>query len=734
MKRGALAESGGDAPSFRLSRRARTFDEEHVTDLLTPPATIATPRDEATLFFNRELSMLEFHLRVLEQAKDPSVPLLERLRFLTISSSILDEFFEIRVGWLKEQIAFGISRVGEDGLGPAETLAKIRPRAIGLVTEQYRVLNDVLLPALEEEGIYVHRREKWNEKLRKWSRDYFTREVLPVLTPVGLDPAHPFPRILNKSLNFIITLEGRDAFGRKSKTAILQAPRPLPRLIAVPREVTGARSEFVLLSSVIHANIEELFSGMKIASCDQFRVTRNSDLWIDEEEVEDLLLALKGELPRRHYGKSVRLEVTDSTQPEIVKFLLDQFELEESDLYKVNGPVNLHRLETLPDLVDRPDLKYRPFVPDLPKKLQHREDLFSVLREHDILLHHPYQSFAPVIDLVRQAARDPDVLAIKQTVYRIGVDSPMAEALLEASKAGKEVTAVVELRARFDEAANIELASRLQEAGAKVAYGIVGVKTHAKMLLVVRREADGLRRYVHLGTGNYNAKTARAYTDWSYMTSNVEIGEDVHDVFLQLTGLGRISKLKKLLQTPFGLHERLLELIGSEAEAARAGKKARIVAKMNSLIEPGIIRALYDADAAGVEIDLIVRGICCLRPGLKGVSEKIRVRSILGRFLEHHRMFYFHAGGEEIVLASSADWMPRNLFRRVEIAFPIEGKKLAARAISEGLMTYLDDNTQAWVLESDGRSRRIVPGDKTPRTAQMILLEAMAKSPGGVTY
>jgi polyphosphate kinase len=547
---------------------------------------------------------------------------------------------------------------------------------------------------------------------------------------VGLDPAHPFPRILNKSLNFIITLEGKDAFGRKSKTAILQAPRVLPRLIEVPRAVTDGRVELVLLSSVIHANVEELFPGMKIVSCDQFRVTRNSDLWIDEEEVEDLMMALKGELPRRHYGKAVRLEVTNETSPEIVQFLLDQFELAESDLYMVNGPVNLHRLEALVDVVDRPDLKYRPFAPDVPKRLQHREDLFAVLREHDILLHHPFQSFVPVVDLVRQAARDPDVLAIKQTVYRTGLDSPMSDALYEAARAGKEVTTIVELRARFDEAANIELASRLQEAGAKVVYGVVGVKTHAKMLLVVRREPDGLRRYVHLGTGNYNPKTARAYTDWSYMTSNAQIGEDVHALFQQLTGIGRATKLKKLVQTPFGLSERLRVFIEDEAKAAQAGKKARIIAKMNSLIDPGLIRALYDASSAGVQIDLIVRGVCSLRPGLKGVSENIRVRSILGRFLEHHRMFYFYAGGDEVVLASSADWMPRNLFRRVEIAFPIEGKKLSARAISEGLIAYLDDDTQAWAMESSGHYRRIQPEEKPGKTAQTMLLEAMAKSGG----
>jgi polyphosphate kinase len=459
-------------------------------------------------------------------------------------------------------------------------------------------------------------------------------------------------------------------------------------------------------------------------------VTRNSELWIDEEEVEDLLLALKGELPRRHYGDAVRLEVSDTTPPETNEFLLDQFELGPGDLFRVNGPVHLHRLEALYELVERPDLKFPYFVPGLPAKIELGADPFRALRDHDVLLHHPYQSFAPVVDLITQAAKDPSVLAIKMTLYRSGADSPLGEALVRAAEAGKEVTAVVELRARFDEAANIELASRLQRAGARVAYGIVGFKAHAKMLLIVRREVDGLKRYVHLGTGNYNPRTARSYTDFGLMTSDDQIGEDVHALFQQLTGLCRVDAPRKVIPTPFGLHERLLELIAAEEEAAAAGKKSGIVAKMNALIDPKVIQALYRASQAGVPIDLIVRGICCLRPGLPGVSETIRVRSILGRFLEHHRVFWFHAGGEEVLLCSSADWMPRNFFRRVEVTFPIESKKNRKRVYREGLEVYLEDTMGAWQMRPDGSYERLAAGNGEATSAQRALLEKLAKVAG----
>ena len=686
---------------------------------------------DPSLYINRELSLLKFHKRVLAQASDETVPLLERIRFLTITNSILDEFFEIRASGLKEQIAFGYFKSGPDGLGPQAQMDRLRPEVLKLVQEQYRLLNEVLLPDLAAEGIAIYRRKHWSDVQKEWIQDYFLREVLPVLTPVGLDPAHPFPRILNKSLNFIVTLDGKDAFGRKSQAAVVQAPRILPRIVPLPEKVSGDPHGFVLISSVIHAHMEELFPGMKITGCHQFRVTRNSDLWVDEEEVEDLLAALKGELPQREFSKAVRLEVADTCPEEVASFLQNQFNLGEEDTYEVDGPVNLNRLSALVGLVDRPELKYRPFTPGIPTKLAHKSNLFTVLKKGDVLLHHPYQSFGPVVDLIRQAAADPNVLAIRQTVYRTGVDSPMAEALLDAARSGKEVTAVIELRARFDEAANIDLATRLQEAGAKVVYGVVGYKAHAKMLLIVRREGGELVRYVHLGTGNYHSSTARAYTDFGLMTSDQKIGEDVHDVFQQLTGVCKAHTLNRCLQTPFELHGRLLEMIEQEIAAVAEGQDGRIVAKMNSLIEPEIIRALYRASMAGVKVDLIVRGVCCLRPGIPGVSDNIQVRSVVGRFLEHHRIFHFHAGGDEATFCSSADWMPRNFFRRVEMAFPIRSKKLRRRVIEEGLLALLDDNCNAWEMDANGDYSRIRPGkDEDWISAQDSLLKQMALSMG----
>ncbi|MGH7897876.1 MAG: polyphosphate kinase 1 [Candidatus Binatia bacterium] len=687
-------------------------------------AAAAPTAGGAAPFLNRELSLLEFNQRVLEQARDPSTPLLERLRFLTISSSNLDEFFEIRVSGLKQQIAAGVGKPGADGLRPEEAVPLIVQAVQRLVAEQYRVLNELLLPALAAEGIRILKRGAWSDAQRRWVKSYFSREVLPVLTPIGLDPAHPFPKILNKSLNFLVALQGKDAFGRQSERAVVQAPRVLPRLIALPKEVAESPFAFIMLSSIIHAHVGELFPGMAVKSCNQFRVTRNSDLWVDEEESEDLLHALQGELYRRNYGNAVRLEVTTNSSPAVPEFLLEQFELSDDALYVVDGPVNLNRLSTLYDLVDRRDLKYAPFVPGVIGKPD--DDIFEMIRERDVLLHHPYQSFAPVIELVRQAARDPNVLAIKQTLYRTGKDSPLADALLEAARAGKEVTAVVELRARFDEAANIDLATRLQELGAKVVYGIVGYKTHAKMLMVVRRDPDGLRRYVHVGTGNYHTANTRFYTDLSLLTCNEPIGEDVHNVFQQLTGLGRVSQLKKLLQSPFTLHKTLLELIEAEAENARQRKPARIAAKMNALIEPTIIDALYRASQAGVPVDLIVRGMCCLKPGVPGLSENIRVRSIVGRFLEHSRVYHFHAAGKDLVFCGSADWMQRNFFGRVEIGFPVEDPKLRARILEEGLAAYLDDNSQAWQLQPDGGYRRLESGETEAVRAQEKLLDAMA--------
>lgn len=677
-------------------------------------------------FFNRELSLLEFNARVLELAKDRRIPLLERLRFLTISSSNLDEFFEVRVFGLKQRIAFDVGLPNPDGLSRREVFERSEEKAHALVREQYRVLQSDILPALEKEGIRILNQSSWTSEQSQWVGEYFEKEVLPVLTPVGLDPAHPFPRVSNKSLNFVVSLKGKDAFGRSSRAAVVQAPRLLPRLIPIPKAIATQRHEFVLLSSVIHANVEELFPGMKVTGCYQFRVTRNSDLWIDEEEVEDLLLALKDELPGRRFGGAARLEVDDESSKEMTQFLLEKSGLTEADLYRVSGPVNLHRLSALCSL-DRPDLKYRPVFPaSLPPALI-EGSILDHLRTDDILLHHPYESFAPVVRLLQEAATDPSVLAIKQTVYRTDADSAMVEALVDAARAGKEVTAVVELRARFDEAANIELATRLQEAGAKVVYGIVSYKTHCKMLLVVRREGTTLRRYVHLGTGNYHSGTARTYTDFGFMTSNEDFCSDVHDVFQQLTGLCKVHGLRKLLQAPFTLHKTLLRHVEKEIEAARAGEKAEIIAKMNSLVEPELIKALYRASKAGVKIDLIVRGICCLRPGVPGVSENIHVRSILGRFLEHHRVFFFHDGGKRTLYLGSADWMPRNFFSRVEVCFPIEGKKFRKRLLEEGLMVYLKDNQNAWELQEDGTYKRALPGDDPPFSAQESLLEKLAE-------
>lgn len=674
------------------------------------------------LYINRELSLLEFNRRVFEQAKDENNPLLERLRFLCIASTNLDEFFEIRVAGLHQQVKYGSVQTGADNLAPVEVLKKISEVAHALVEAQYNILNDTLIPELAKEKIRILKRAQWRPQLGRWVKRYFNRELVPILSPIGLDPAHPFPRVLNKNLYFIVTLEGRDAFGRQGGFAIVQAPRSLPRVIEIPKEYSTRTHDFVLLSSVLHAHVGDLFPGMKVKGCYQFRVTRNSDLFVDDEEVDDLLRALEGELPSRRYNDAVRLEVADTCPEQISGFLLNQFKLSEDALYKVNGPVNLNRLLQLHDLVDRPDLVYPGFTPDIPPRLSKATNIFETLHNGDILLLHPFQSFAPVVDFLRQAANDPAVLSIKQTLYRTGDDSAIVKALKDAARAGKEVSVVIELRARFDEEANIELASDLQEAGAHVIYGVVGYKTHAKMIMVVRREGRRLRRYVHLGTGNYHTRTARLYTDYGLLTADQAVAEDVNKLFHQMTGLGRATRLKKLLQSPFTLHKAILDYIDAEIAHARAGKEARIIAKMNALVEPEIIRKLYEASMAGVKIDLIIRGICCLRPGLKGVSEHIQVRSIIGRFLEHTRVFYFHNDADPRLYCASADWMQRNLFHRVEACFPIEEKRPRDQVIKLGLLNYLSDNAQAWLLQADGSYKRARPGKARPRAAQQVLL------------
>ena len=686
-------------------------------NLLATPDAPKGPLAElqpAELFLNRDLSMLEFNKRVLELAKDESIPLLERLKFLCISSSNLDEFFEIRVAGLKQMLGVGSTQAGPDGTLPADLMTAIHQRAHALVDEQYRVFNEVLVPALEKEQVRFVRRSDWSREQDAWLRSYFENELMPVLSPIGLDPAHPFPRILNKSLNFIVSLSGKDAFGRNTGFAVVQAPRALPRLIRIPASVPGSGPhDFVFLSSVIHAYVDDLFLGMQATGCYQFRVTRNSDLLVEEEEAEDLLVALEGELSQRQWGEGVRLEVADNCPEQMWQYLAEVMNLKPQDVYQVNGPVNLNRLLAIPDLVDRPELKYAPFTPRLPKPAHAAVDFFAELRKGDVLVHHPFDSFAPVIEFLRTAARDPNVLAIKQTLYRTGTKSGVVEALMDAAKNGKEVTVVVELRARFDEEANIDLAEQLQEVGAHVVYGVVGHKTHAKMVLVVRREEAGLRHYAHLGTGNYHPRTSRLYTDYGLFTADPGICKDVHGVFLQLTSLGKVSKMKHLLQSPFTLASALHKKIERETEAAEKGKPARIIAKLNAIVEPEIIKALYRASQAGVQIDLIVRGACSLKPGVPGVSDNIRVRSIVGRFLEHTRVFYFGSGGEPEVWLSSADWMERNFFRRVEVAFPILDKKHRERIVGE-LGAYLEDTAQTWLLQADGSYQRppIEPGAK----------------------
>jgi len=676
------------------------------------------PLRDPALYFNRELSQLDFNFRVLAQAQDQSVPLLERLRYLCISCTNLDEFFEIRAATVRHSQDFGVP-VAPDGLAPATVLKRIHDRAAELVEAQYACWNTMLRPELNAVGVRVLGRNSWNAKQTRWLRAYFRDEIMPVLSPLGLDPAHPFPKILNKSLNIVVVLKGKDAFGRAGHLAIVRAPRSLPRIIQLPEKISGGEHDFVFLSSVLSSFVDELFPGMEVKGAYQFRVTRNSELIVDEEEVENLALALRDELIGRGYLRAMRLEIAADCPKPIVRTLLQNFDLPENAVYRIDGPVNLNRVIQVYDLVQRPDLKFPAFQ---PRVMRDSDALFQRVAEGDVLLHHPFDSFAPVLELIKQAAEDPNVLAIKQTLYRTGKDSAIVEHLVQAARNGKDVTVVVELRARFDEEANLGLADRLQEAGVQVVYGVVGFKTHAKMLLVVRREGRKLRRYVHLGTGNYHSGTARAYTDISLITADPDIGSDVHQIFTQISGLAPVIKLKRMLQSPFTLHSGVLKRIERETKHAKAGKQARIIAKMNALNEPQVIRALYEASQAGVQIDLVVRGACTLRPGVPGVSENIRVRSIVGRFLEHSRVYWFGNDGAPDLFCASADWLERNLLRRVETGFPILDPELAARVKNEALEAYLADNLNAWELQSDGSYGKLEPGDSAPFSAQASLL------------
>ena len=687
---------------------------------------LADPR----LYIHRELSQLQFNIRVLEQSLDERTPLLERLKFLLVFSRNMDEFFEIRVAGLKGQVALDHELIGADGIAPKRALSMISEIAHRQIERQYAILNERMLPELAEQGIRIVRRQQWTAQQKSWVQHHFRQEVAPLITPIGLDPTHPFPRLVNKTLNFIVQLDGVDAFGRDSGLAVVPAPRVLPRLIQMPAEVCEGGDNYVLLSSIIHAHVEELFPGMDVLGCYQFRLTRNADLTLDPEDVEDLAQALRGELYSRRFGDAVRLEVADNCPANLANHLLKQFGLAESELYEVNGPVNLARLFRIASHVNYPQLQYPPFTPALPKALRHSDDLFQVLGKQDILLLHPYESFAPVVDLLRQAACDPQVLTIKQTLYRTNANSEIVDGLVDAARAGKEVTAVIELRARFEEESNLSLASRLQQAGAAVIYGVVGIKTHAKMMLIQRREGDKLVRYAHLGTGNYHSGNARLHADYSLLTADVALCEDVHKLFSELTGMGTVLHMKKLLHAPFTLKTGLLGMIADETARAAAGKPAGIIFKLNALTEPTVIRALYQASIAGVQIELIVRGICSLRPGVEGVSEHIRVRSIIGRFLEHNRVYWFAHGDKPRLYLSSADVMERNLDRRVEVAFPITDAHLQQR-IYHALQLCLADNTGTYLLQADGAYQRVAPAPGEPDCDMQAELMALLCGPAG---
>jgi polyphosphate kinase len=685
------------------------------------------PADRA-LYLNRELSLLEFNRRVLAQAEDSTIPLLERLRFLCIVSSNLDEFFEVRVASLLAQHQLESSHLAIPAPLKA-MLDRASAECRQIITRQYALLNDEIMPQLSAHGIHMLRRHERNPAQREWVKQYFDTEVRPLLTPIGLDPAHPFPQVINKSLNFIVELAGKDAFGRGTGIAIMKAPRVLPRVIRLPDELSDKKgASYCLLTSVIQAHMADLFTGREVVSFSQFRVTRNSDLWVDEEEVTNLRQALQSELHSRNYGVAVRLEVGRGCPPHLADFLLDQFNIDRSRLFAVDGPVNMGRLLEIVNSNSQPELKFTPFTPGFPAKLI-EQDMFGVLRKQDVLLHHPFESFQPVIDFIKAASADPCVLAIKQTIYRAGMNSELMEALIGAALRGKEVTVIVELMARFDEEANINWAERLEHAGAQVVYGVVGLKTHAKMALVIRRETGGLRRYAHLGTGNYNPTTAKHYTDFGMLTADPNLTAEVNEVFIHLTSLTRPKQLDSIWLAPFSLHKQVIKAIRNEAAIARQGRPGRIVAKMNSLTDESVIRALYEASRAGVKIELIVRGACSLRPGVPGLSENIRVRSIVGRFLEHTRVYYFRNDLTHDVYLSSADWMNRNLFRRVEVAFPVRAPALKRRVIREGLQPYLKDNVNGWDLGSDGHYRRRKARSGQPaRSAQQLLMEML----GGV--
>ena len=673
---------------------------------------------------DRDVSILAFNERVLDWAKRPEVPLLERLRYLCIVSSNLDEFFEVRADLHMSAYRNGDAK----GIYNTKTFETVYNTARDLVNEQYSLYNAVLLPSLQKEGIKILSHADRNLVQKKWVKDYFKREVNPLLVPVGLDPAHPFPQVANKSLNFIVQLSGKDAFGRSNDIAIVKVPRVLPRVIPLPAKVAGHGKAFVLLSSVIRAHLNDLFPGREVGHFSQFRVTRNSDLSVDEEEVENLRTALRKGLQHRQYGQALRLEVSDSCSEHLSDFLLKQFSLPKSALFRAAGPVNLVRLSQLIDLVDDPELLFSAYQSSFPKQLKQGESIFARMQKGDVLIHQPFESFDGVLAFLKEAVEDPQVLAIKQTIYRTGSDPAMMNLLREAVRRGKEVTAVVELKARFDEEANINWAEQLESVGAQVVYGVVGLKTHAKMLLVTRREGRVLKRYGHLSTGNYNPRTAKLYTDLSYLTSDVRMTADMETLFVHLASPSRLGRMNKLWAAPFFLQKNMVEKIEAVGAAAAKGLPARIVAKMNSLTDPVLVHALISAGQKGAQIDLIVRGACMLPAGIPGKTDNIRVRSIIGRFLEHSRVFFFETDTVQDIYLSSADWMSRNMTRRVELAWPVLELSLRQRLIDECLLAYLHDTRNAWTLDADGKYRRVEKLGRKPQSAQALLMQKYSQA------
>ncbi|RUR16235.1 polyphosphate kinase 1 [Legionella sp. km535] len=683
-----------------------------------------TTLDNPDYYINREFSAIAFNQRVLMLANDERVPLLERMRFLSICSSNLDEFFEIRVAGLKEKIALSSGKLTIDGLRADEAFSQISQRAHLLIDQLYSIFNKQLLPALRKENIHFLETDQWTDDIHLWAKHYFKNEIMPVISPIALDLAHPLPRLINKSLNFIISLSGKDAFDRNIDYAVVHAPRSIPRMIHLPSELCGDAHYFVYLSSIIKTHVNSLFPGMEISGCYSFRLTRNSDLFLREEEIDDLAKAVQREIFSRHYGHVVRLEIEQKCPDKIVDFLLQKYHLRHEDAYYCDGPVNLQRYMIAINSIDRPDLNYPVFNSQYPKLPKTQRNLFNILDEQDILLHHPYQSFDLVIDFVRQAAADPNVLAINQTLYRTHSESVMVDALVNAAHSGKEVTAVIELRARFNEESNLKMANKLHAAGILVLYGVVGYKTHAKMTLVVRRTHGKLKRYVHLSTGNYHEQTAKRYTDLGLLTAEPTITSDAQLIFQQLTGLGKVVKLKALSHSPFTLHKTLLQLIEQCTTAATEGKDSEIMLKVNGITDRVTIQALYKASQAGVKINLMVRGVCCLKPGLPGVSDNIRVFSFIGRFLEHHRVYYFRTNDEERYFCASADLMERNLYHRIEIMFPILEEECQKRIKNEIIKNYLKDNSNTWEMQSDGTYK---PSTQGNYCAQEKLIELYAE-------